>query len=444
MFMEYVTTATSKHPLVHGVNEGSNTMTSKPTQALTTNYRWVVLVLCWAAFTMTSVDRATWGPAASSVGDDLGVTLAGLGLFATTYYVGYVISNLIGGYLADWIGSRVTVGVSILLSGLLMFGFGEVTSHAAGIVFQGLIGLCAGAELGAGVKVITTWFLPERRGFAMGVFMTATSLGLVVANAVVPSLIEAYTWRASYHLFGACSVAIGILCLILLRPGPINESGAAHGRPDLRPLMRNRSLMLLGLAGFSALFGTYGFVTWSNLLMTRGAGIDPVDAGTVLVVFGAVAVCGKPVVGFVGDALKLSRRNLTIIILVAFSTFLVAFSFASSLTLFLLIAPFLGLAAYVYSPVMLAMIPSLSGSQLAGSAAGAVNATWQLGSTLAPALIGVVYGATDSFQVVFLVLAVGPLLGVLAMLGIRPRDVHEHVPAASTVSSSSGAQPLPH
>src|SRR5258708_37077883 len=46
-----------------------------------TRYRWVVLILCWAAFTMTSVDRATWGPAAGSVGEDLGLAVAGPGLF---------------------------------------------------------------------------------------------------------------------------------------------------------------------------------------------------------------------------------------------------------------------------------------------------------------------------------------------------------------------------
>jgi len=27
----------------------------------TAGYRWVVLAMCWAAFTMTSVDRSTWG-----------------------------------------------------------------------------------------------------------------------------------------------------------------------------------------------------------------------------------------------------------------------------------------------------------------------------------------------------------------------------------------------
>ncbi|MFE5702753.1 MFS transporter [Rhodococcus koreensis] len=97
----------------------------------------------------------------------------------------------------------------------------------------------------------------------------------------------------------------------------------------------------------------------------------------------------------------------------------------------------LGIAAYVYSPVMLAMVPTLSGGQLAGSAAGGVNAFWQLGSTIVPTVVGLVYGATGSFQVVFLVLAAGPLLGIVPMLGLRTADIHEHLPPTPTASTDS-------
>jgi sugar phosphate permease len=366
-------------------------------------------------------------------------------LFVTTYYVGYVISNIIGGFLSDWLGARLIVGLSIFLSGGFMLGFGEAKSHAMGLVFQACIGLCAGAEVGGGVKLITGWFLPERRGFAMGLFMTATSLGLVVANAVVPRLMETHTWRTSYHLFGFTSIALGIGCLFLLRPGPIeleNEgSGESPRLPDIRPILRNRSLLLLALAGFGAVWGTYGFISWSNLLMTRGAGIDPVQAGTVVVVFGAVAVFSKPIIGFVGDALGLSRARLSIAILVSFTCTLIAFSFATTATQFLLIAPFLGISAYVYSPVMMAMIPTLSGPKLAGSATGGVNAFWQLGSVIVPAVVGVVFAATSSFQLVFLILAAGPCLAIVPLLFLRAADALEVKPNTGADHNAASISP---
>jgi sugar phosphate permease len=387
-------------------------------------YRWIILVLCWAAFSMTSIDRATWGPAAGAVGKDLGVAIAALGLFATTYYVGYVLSTALGGFLADWLGPRLVVGTSILLAGGSMLLFGEARSQPVGLLLQGVVGLCAGAEVGGGVKLITGWFVPERRGFAMGIFLTATSLGLVIANAIVPTLIQTSSWRTSYHVFGTGSMIMGVLCLLFLRRGPLSSSSEAnhsHSAPNIRPLLRNRNLVLLALAGFGALWGTYGFITWADLLMVDGIGVVPVQAGLVLVVFGAVAIFSKPLIGIIADRLGLSRKLLTIIILSVFGATLIVFSFATSFIQFLWISPVLGIAAYVYSPLIMAMIPSFSGERLAGSATGGVNAFWQLGSTIVPAVIGMVFGATGSFQVAFLTLAAGPLLAIIPMVAIgRP------------------------
>ncbi|MFF4619053.1 MFS transporter [Nonomuraea jabiensis] len=110
-----------------------------------------MLALAWASFTMTAVDRSTWGPA-------------------------------------------------------------------------------SGCDYSAGVKLVSQWFPPKDRGFAMGVFMTATSLGTVIANAVVPSLIAASGWRMSYHVFGAVSMVVAVLCLLLLRD--TKAAYAARAVPD--------------------------------------------------------------------------------------------------------------------------------------------------------------------------------------------------------------------
>jgi sugar phosphate permease len=392
--------------------------------AATRSYRWIVLLLSWAAFTMTAVDRSTWGPASLSVSEHLGVSLAGLGVFATGYYIGYVISNASGGVLTDWIGGRVVLSSTLFAAGGFMILFGETTSVALGITFQACIGVFAGCDYSAGVKLISQWFRPANRGFALGVFMTATSLGTVIANAVVPSLIEASGWRASYHVFGIASMVVAVLCFVFLRNGPTTVTEPRQ-LPRLGPLLRNRDLVFLSLAGFGGLWGTYGFITWSNALMVKGSGISPVEAGGVVAVFAVVAVVAKPLIGIATDRFCGGRRKMpTVFVLGSFVVTLLLFGTADSLTAYLWIAPFLGIAAYVYSPLMVALIPQLSGVRLAGSAAGATNAFWQLGSTAVPVVVGVVFQSTHSFPAAFATLAAGPLLGMLLMLGVREPRPH--------------------
>ncbi|WP_407547641.1 MFS transporter [Streptomyces sp. Pv4-95] len=381
-------------------------------------YRWAVLLLSWAAFTMTAVDRSTWGPASVAVGEHLGVSIAGLGVFATGYYIGYVISNACGGVLTDWLGGRVVISGTLFAAGGFMILFGESTSAALGITFQACIGFFAGCDYSAGVKLISQWFRSQDRGFAMGVFMTATSLGTVIANAVVPSLIASSGWRASYHVFGTASMAVAVLCFVFLRNGTGAEREPRR-LPKVGPLVRNRDLLLLGLAGFGGLWGTYGFITWANALMTKGSGLSPVQAGGVVAIFAVAAVAAKPFIGLVTDLFGGRRKVPTVLVLGSFVVTLLLFGTADSLTAYLWTAPFLGIAAYVYSPLMVALIPQLSGVRLAGSAAGATNAFWQLGSTVVPVVLGVVFQATHSFFAAFATLAVGPLLGMLTMLAIR-------------------------
>ncbi|MGR6917453.1 MFS transporter [[Actinomadura] parvosata] len=378
--------------------------------------RWVVLLLCWASLTMTSVDRSTWGPASLRAGEDLGVSLAGLGAFATAYYVGYVLSNIGGGMLGDRIGSRVVLSGSLFTAGGFMIAFGSVPTAGAGIAVQALIGLCAGADFAAGVKLIASWFGERERGLAMGVFSMASSLGTMIANALVPRLIQWYDWRASYQLFGLVSMALALVCLALLRE---RRCAAPAARPPLRRLARDRDLLLIGLAGLGGLWGTYGFVTWSNTLMVTGHGIDPVAAGTVVVVFAAAGAAGKPVIGLATDLAGRGRKRPAIAVLVAFAGCLLLFGGLSTETAFLVMAGFAGLGAYLYSPLLIAMVPGLSGTALAGSAAGATNAVAQLGSVTVPVVVGAVYQVTGSFPAAFATLAAGPVMGAVALSFVR-------------------------
>lgn len=391
-------------------------------------YRWLVLVLCWLAFTVTSIDRSTWGPASISIGDDLRVPLASLGLFATFYYIGYVASNAGSGFLVDKVGGRLLISVSLVGAGASMMFFGSTTSAWIGMAVQAVIGLFAGAEYAAGIKLISSWFRPEALGKAMGIYTSATSLGVVVANTAVPYLIEHYSWHASYLLFGAVSIVAGVACYIMLRPGPVvsKKANRAEGRSVLIELGRNKNLLLLALAGFGGFWGTYGFITWSNALMIKGHGIDPVVAGGIVAMYAALGVLGKPLIGWIADKFNGARRVPSMVVLGCFAVMLVVFGLLDNALAFFIAAPLLGLGAYCYLPLMVALVPRLVSSRVLGGAAGITNAMWQIGSVLVPLAVGAIFTATNnSFMAALITLAAGPFLGMIIMYFVneRPDDV---------------------
>ena len=380
--------------------------------------RWVYLAIAWAAFLMSFADRLAWANLSGAVSQSLGMPLAQLGIFVTAFYVGYVLSNVAAGFAGDWLGPRLTLAVSLVALGLCTALFGSIASVRAGLALQVLMGLTAGADYVAGVKLIAIWFGRRERGRAMGLFMTATSLAVVLTNLLVPRLLGQVGWSGSYRLLGGVTAGLGVVAYLVVRDGPGRD---AHVRPDFAALWHNRDLRWLGLAGFGALWGTWGFAFWAGALMTRGHGLTTVQSGFVVALFGAAAIVAKPLIGWLSDLLGGRKKALIIAVLVFFAAMMGVFSQLSTLQGFEIAGPFLGVGAFAYSPLMNTMVAEASGRGLASSGAGVTNAFWGLGNVIVPSLLGVVFATTGSFVLACATLSAGPLLGAVCMLFVSER-----------------------
>jgi len=385
-----------------------------------TLYRWLILFIAWLSFLLSFVDRLTWANVAVPVGASIGLPVAALGIFVTAFYAGYVVSNALGGVLSDRIGGRLTLTFSMLALGLATMAFSLTNSLAFGLVAQALMGLAAGADYACCIKLITAWFDRTTQGRAMGILMVASSLGVTVTNATIPTLAASLGWQGVYRLLGLLTLAVAACAFLLLRDHPVpTAADPTTDRLSLRPLLRNRNLKLLGLTGFAALWGTWGFAFWANALMIKGRGLSAVDAGVIVALIGLAAIIGKPLIGLLSDWLGGRRKWLSFATFVLFAAMLLLFGTLTGKREFQLAAPFVGLGAFLYSPLMAAMVAEASGPRLAGSAAGILGAFWQLGSVIVPVVVGVVFQATGSFQAAFATLAAGPVLAALCLLFVR-------------------------
>ena len=379
--------------------------------------RWLILAVAWAAFLMSFADRLAWANAAPYVSGELNFPLVALGVFVTAFYAGYVASNILAGLAGDWLGPRLTLTVSLLCLGAATLLFGLVRTVPAGLALQALMGLSAGADYVAGVKLIATWFGRLERGRAMGLFMTATSLAVVLTNLFVPYVIDTYSWRMAYLLLGLATTGLGLVAFALVRDAP--DDLALRQRPDYGALLRNRQLRLLGLAGFGALGGTWGFAFWASTLMRQAHHLSTTQSGWVLALFGGGAIVAKPAIGLLSDLIGGRRRTLVIGCLLFFAVMLLVFSQLDGFTAFALAGPLLGVGAFGYSPLMNAMVAEASGARLAASGAGLTNAFWGLGNVLVPIVVGFVFAATGAFSLAFVTLMAGPLFGAAVMLLTR-------------------------
>src|SRR6266702_6509738 len=400
------------------------TTTVRESETGVSRMRWAVLFFAWAGLMLSTVCRLAWGTLALSAGESLGLPIAALGVFVTAFYAGYVLSNIFGGLATDRIGGRATLSMSLLGLAVATFCFGFTPSLGVGLALQCLMGLTAGADYAAGVKLVSTWFPRSERGRSIGLLMSASSIAVIVTNSVLPGLVAKLGWRDTYHALGVCALVLAAVTVVFVRNRTERAGQAAQAPQDIsrRPRIRTlftRNFLLLAFAGCGAFWCTLGFASWAIALMVKGHHVSAVQAGFIVAIAGAAGLVSKPSVGWLSDRLGGRRKTLTVASLLFFSVALLVFGQLSRVDAFTLAAPFIGVGAFVYSPLLVTLVAEQSGIEQSGSAAGIANAIWQSGSAMSPALVGIVFQASHSFPMAFATLAFGPLLGTVCMLFVK-------------------------
>jgi ACS family glucarate transporter-like MFS transporter len=381
-------------------------------------YRWVVLFVVWFGFLLSFVDRLLWTNVATVASSSLGLPIAALGAFVTAFYIGYVFSTALTGLASDRIGPRLMLTIALVPLGAFTFLFGNTKSLPISLSLQALMGLTAGADFSAGVKLIISWFQPTERGRAMGIFTTATSLGVVLTNTIVPRALEYLSWIDIYHVAGLLTSIFGIVCYALVRDNPTSSVSEKTEWVEVRRALATRQYIWVVLAGFGGVWGTLGFAIWANALMINALKISAVTAGGIVASFALAAIISKPAIGLLSDWLGGRRKMLAMLDLLVFAALLMLTGTLRSETQMWIMAPVLGFFAFGFTPLTNA-IAAEAGGKAAGTAAGVYSSVGSIGTSIVPLIVGAAFQATQSYQIAFAVLAMGPLLASLCMIPVR-------------------------
>lgn len=377
--------------------------------------RWIVLALAWLALLLSFVDRLAWSSVATSVSATSGLPLSALGSFASAFFGGYVISNLVGGVVVDRLGSRVGLGWALILLGVFTFGFSFIATVPGGIGLQLLMGLAAGADYAACVKLLTAWFPPLSRAKAIGLLMTSLPVGVMIANGVIPVLLGHVEWPFVYRTLGIATIVFGVAILLLLQDMPDQGISRRISAKEIASVLRNPELARLAVVGFGAAWGTWGFAFWATALMSKGVGLTPVEAGLATTLFGAAAIVAKPVTGWISDRLGGKRKGPILVVIAAYTIGLLIFGQLQTPLQFQTAAMLLGFFGFSWGPILSTLIAEVGGHQTAGTATGTTNALQQMGGVVVPLAIGAVFAHTQSFAAAFVVMAAGPALAFFVM-----------------------------
>ncbi|MFV0436924.1 MAG: MFS transporter [Desulfopila sp.] len=385
------------------------------------SYRWVVLALAAVTFLLTFVVRFTWPPLIPAVSPILGMSMGQAGAFMSAFYIGYVITQIPAGILADRFGVRTILSVSLLLEGVTTFAMAYIPSYEMGFALRVATGLGAGAVMSACARALMEWIPPKERGTAFGILLAAPSAGILLSGWLVPVIEKSFGWQGAFQAVGIASIIVGVLLFLLLRTSA--SSGGSEGSimDGIRVVFGSKDIMLTGLAGFCLMWLELGTATWT-FAYVKELGFSRASAGGILVAYGFGGVLAPLASGILSD--KIGNRKYILMASLAV-VIPVTIIFGMQVTIFALtvVGFIFGFCSYFANPHLSLMVSEFAGKKLAATANGITNFMFQMASIIGPMVMGYSLDITGSFNSIWWIMAAGPLLGILLLIPVNPDNI---------------------
>ena len=175
---------------------------------MTIPYRFKVIFLSFLAVFICYIDRVNISVAIIPMQEQFGWSELQVGIVLGTFYVGYMISMTLGGYLADKYGGKKVLGYALIIWSLftIITPFFAYSGLWWLIFIRILLGLGEGVTFPAWHSIYARWVPFNERTRAVGFTNSGIAAGTVFGYVVAAVIITNYSWEWVFYSFGIMGV----------------------------------------------------------------------------------------------------------------------------------------------------------------------------------------------------------------------------------------------
>lgn len=410
-------------------------------------YQWMILVLCFVTVALDGFDTAIIGFIASDLVQEWGVQKSDLGPVMSAALVGLAVGALTAGPMADRIGRKKVLVLSILVFG----GFSLITAFATSLtqltVLRFLTGLGLGAAMPNAATLMSEYAPERRRALMVNLMFVGFPIGSSMGGFISAWMIPHYGWQSVLVLGGVMPLALAVALIFLLPESArylavknrsqqqisnilrriaalpentrfvLQEGGQVKEQSALGVIFSPRYLVgtiMLCLTYFMGLLIFYLLTSWLPLLI-RETGATLSQASVITALFPLGGGIGVLVLGALMDKINPNKVVAVGYLLTGIFVCLVGFS-TSNLVL-------MGVMVFIAGTIM-----NGAQSSMPALAAGfyptqgrATGVAWMLGLGRFGGILGAFSGAflmqaELSFKTIFALLAIPAVLSAIALM----------------------------
>ena len=309
-----------------------------------------------------------------------GYSLSDAGITLAAYGVGNFIASGYGGYLADRIGRRKTIVLSMAGGAACMLSLAAADTFITLVVLAAFAGFTAELYRPAASALVIDLVPSEHRVTAFAVYRLCFNAGWAFGPAAAGLLAK----HSYLYLFigEALTCAIfGVIAWFFL-PRGVLASPASYGWGAAFHAIRNDRVFLLMLSTYLAIGFVFFQMMSSYGAFTKSLGFDERIYGFLLALNGVIIVLFELPLTVVTRKLHPARVLAVGYGLVGIGAFLTMF--ATTIPGLAACCVIFTLGEIISMPIAVAYVSQLAPDDMRGRYMGAVGLTWATGLTLAP------------------------------------------------------------
>ncbi|MHC8380642.1 MFS transporter [Pseudomonas sp. LB3P14] len=413
-----------------------------------TSYRFLILALITIVLALSTGDRAALSVAGTDMGKELGISAVEMGYLFSAFSWAYVIFLIPSGWLTDWIGSKRSMMLAVVVWSCFTVMMGMV--HFIGMIVPLLLGLrfllgAAESPVGpASGRIIAAWFPSSERGVAGAIFNSAQYLSLALFTPIMGWLCYRFGWEYVFIIMGLIGLVIGAvwwkLYYLPIDHPKMNAEELEYIRADgglvdleglkakgaqskgmklgeIGQLFRSRMLVGIFIAQYCITSITWFFMTWFPIYLVKERGFDILQAGFIAAIPALCGLVGGVSSGFISDrllkktgSLSLARKTpITIGLLLSSSIVLCNYADSAWLVVALMSVAFFGKG---FGSLGWTIVADTAPKELIGTTGGVFNAFGNTAGIITPVVIGYILQSTGSFDAALLYVGAHGLLAV--------------------------------
>ena len=291
--------------------------------------RWSIIAMCFAAFMLCNMDRVNMSIAILPMSEAFSWSSTTIGLVQSSFFWGYLLTQVIGGVWADRFGGKVVLGFGVVWWSLATV----LTPFAAGLGLPALLAARACMGVGEGVampamnNLLSKWVPVKERSRSLALVYSGMYTGSVLGLGLSPQMINSLGWPSVFYIFGVIGVAWFIWWSKRASSSPSEDFAISpaerryitRNTAEAAPLQSIPWKLLLSKPAVWALigshfchnWGTFILLTWMPTYYNQVLGLDLKSSGFFSVLPWITMALAANLGGWIADTLVERKWSVT-------------------------------------------------------------------------------------------------------------------------------------